>query len=228
MANIKQSRGKCEFCSKEMTKGGLARHFKTCVERQTATLHANSKSGNIIPLYHLQVQDAYNSNFWLHLEMRGSSSLKTLDLYLRAIWLECCGHLSHFSIGSPWGGHELGINSKARSVFNPGVQYFHIYDYGTSSETIVTVVGVREGKPLSINPIFLMARNNIPQVECQYCGKFADWLCMECLYEDDEPGWLCDEHGDGHPHAHYDGLYPVVNSPRLGLCGYDGPAEPPY
>ena len=44
-------------------------------------------------LYHLQVQDAWDGNYWLHLEMRGSATLEDLDFYLREIWLECCGHL---------------------------------------------------------------------------------------------------------------------------------------
>ena len=33
------------------------------------------------------------------LEMRGSATLAKLDDYLRAIWLECCGYLSGFTIG---------------------------------------------------------------------------------------------------------------------------------
>jgi hypothetical protein len=40
-------------------------------------------------LWHLRVQDAYDKDFWLDLEMVGSASLDKLDKYLRAIWLEC-------------------------------------------------------------------------------------------------------------------------------------------
>ena len=31
--------------------------------------------------------------------MCGSATLEELDHYLRTIWLECCGHLSQFTIG---------------------------------------------------------------------------------------------------------------------------------
>jgi hypothetical protein len=50
------------------------------------------------------------------------------------------------------------------------------------------------------------------------------------LYEADENGvwFLCDEHVKNHPHDEYGDPLPLVNSPRLGMCGYDGPAEPPY
>jgi hypothetical protein len=35
----------------------------------------------------------------MHLEMPTSAALIDLDDFLRAIWLECCGHLSEFTIG---------------------------------------------------------------------------------------------------------------------------------
>jgi hypothetical protein len=31
-----------------------------------------------------------------------------------------------------------------------------------------------------------------------------------------------------HPHESYGEPTLLVNSPRVGLCGYEGPAEPPY
>ena len=37
---------------------------------------------------------------------------------------------------------------------------------------------------------------------------------------------FCQEHADEHEHD--DMLMPIVNSPRTGMCGYTGPAEPPY
>jgi len=228
MARKKQSRGACVFCDKEMTKGGLTRHLKTCQQRQAATKKADRRAGKVEPIYHLQVQDAWGGDYWLHVEMRGSASLNSLDHYLRAIWLECCGHLSHFAVGGGWGGQELPMSSKARMLFQPGLDLIHLYDYGTTSETKVTVTDVRQGKPLTEHPITLLARNFIPEAECQECGEKATWLCMECVIEDDEPGWLCDEHAEDHPHDDYGEPTPLVNSPRLGMCGYCGPADPPY
>ena len=104
----------------------------------------------------------------------------------------------------------------------------HIYDFGTSSETLIKVVGVREGNPLSRYPIALMARNDPPEVTCMECDQPASWLCTECLYDLGETGMLCDEHVEGHPHDDYGEPMPLVNSPRVGMCGYTGPAEPPY
>lgn len=73
-----------------------------------------------------------------------------------------------------------------------------------------------------------MARNNQPIVDCMECGKPATYLCMECMIEEDEAGTLCDQHAEDHPHEDYGEPMPIVNSPRVGMCGYTGPAEPPY
>jgi hypothetical protein len=227
MVRRKQTRGKCAFCGREMARGGLARHLPACSERQEAIDKADQKPGEEQTLYHLQVQDAWQGDYWLHLEMRGSATLADLDHYLRAIWLECCGHLSRFSVRG-WRGEEISKRRQVKQVFEPGVELTHIYDFGTSSETLVKVVGEREGKPLTSHPIVLMARNDPPEAECIECGQPASWLCIECMYESDEWGTLCDEHVEEHPHGAYGEPRPLVNSPRVGMCGYCGPAEPPY
>ncbi len=227
MANRKQSRGKCNFCGKEMTKGGLSKHLKSCAKRQEAIDTANQGKGKTQRLYHLQVRDAWLPDFWLHLEMNGTATLNDLDKYLRAIWLECCGHLSQFSFGG-WSGNEIAKSRKVASVFDKGLELTHIYDFGTSSETLIKVVDVNEGKPLSKHPIFLMARNYQPEAKCMECDQRANWLCIECLYEDEVWGTLCDKHAKTHPHNNYGEPMPLVNSPRVGMCGYVGPADPPY
>src|SRR3990172_8965481 len=92
--------------------------------------------------------------FWLDLEMRGSATLEKLDAYLRAIWLECCGHLSKFTVGG-WGGFDIGKARKADSIFEPGLVLRHLYDFGTTSETDIKVVDARQGKPATKHPMVL-------------------------------------------------------------------------
>lgn len=228
MPRRKQSRGTCMYCGREMAKAGMSKHLPVCEKRQAAIAEADAKPGATQKLYHLRVQDAFSGIFWLDLEMNGDATLKELDRYLRAIWLECCGHLSEFTLGRGWGPRKVAMSRRADQVLAPGIELTHLYDFGTTSETLITCVGVREGKPTTRRPIALMARNLIPEVECVECGRPAAWLCIECVYDEDEPGWLCDEHVKGHPHDNYGEPLPLVNSPRLGLCGYTGPADPPY
>ena len=204
----------------------MARHLPACEARADAVRAADRKPGDAAALVHLQVQDAWGGDYWLHLEMDGSATLKHLDAYLRAIWLECCGHLSQFTTGG-WDG-KVAFARKAADVLEPGTELTHIYDFGTESVTLIRAVAAREGKRTTAHPIALMARNAAPLYSCQECGEAATHLCQECEYEDERPGWLCDAHTEGHPHVDYGGPLPLVNSPRIGLCGYDGPAEPPY
>jgi hypothetical protein len=104
----------------------------------------------------------------------------------------------------------------------------HIYDFGTSSTTLIASVAVRQGKPLTGKPIYLMARNNLPAEPCAECGVTAGYYCADCLVEQGEWLPLCEDHCANHDHDEYGGPMPLLNSPRMGMCGYTGPAEPPY
>ncbi len=228
MGRREQTRGKCHYCGREMTRGGMARHLVGCPQRHLAIMTADhSDAGKEQALYHLQVQNAYGGEFWLHLEMNGQASLQQLDSYLRGIWLECCGHLSEFYIGKKY-GLDVSMAKKAEKVFHPDMELTHLYDFGTTSETHIRVTGVRKGKPTTKHPIALMARNDMPVYTCMECGEPAGWLCIECLSEHEESGELCDVHAENHPHHNYGEPMPLVNSPRAGMCGYDGDATPPY
>jgi hypothetical protein len=222
-----ESRGNCAYCGEVITKRSVSKHLEKCLKRQEILVAAETSSRTVETLWHLRVQDADDKDFWLDMEMVGSASLDKLDNYLRAIWLECCGHLSMFTIGG-WQGDEIGKSRKADAIFEPGLVLRHLYDFGTTSETDIKVVGFREGKATTKNPIALLARNRMPEAVCQECGQPARWLCIECLYGEEKTGHLCDEHVEEHPHDNYGEPMPLINSPRTGMCGYEGPAEPPY
>lgn len=223
-----RTKGACAFCGTELTKSGMTKHLKACRKRKQAIEAVDAQDESPVQgLYHLLVAPAWPPLFWLHIEMNGRANLRDLDDYLRAIWLECCDHMSEFSIGGRR-GREVSMRERIERVFEPAVELTHIYDFGTSSVTLINAIDVREGRPLTRHPIYLMARNNMPKSSCIECDAPADWLCMECVIERGRRGTLCDEHAKAHPHDDYGGPIPLVNSPRLGLCGYDGPATPPY
>jgi hypothetical protein len=227
MPRGKQSRGQCAFCGYETTKGSMVKHLAACPQRQAGITSAEQSNRKTETLYHLRMQDAFSSEFWLDVEIRGSATLKDIDAYLRAIWLECCGHLSQFSIGG-WQGREIAQQRRVDAVFQRDVELTHIYDFGTSSETRIKLMGQREGVPLNTRPLILLARNVLPEATCIECGQPATHLCMECLIEAEVSGTLCEQHAGTHPHEDYGEPIELVNSPRVGMCGYTGPAEPPY
>lgn len=227
MSESTQTRGACAYCETEFTRGGMSRHLRGCANRKALLAEVERGQGETISLLHLQVQPSWGDDYWLHLEMNGTATLKQLDSYLRAIWLECCGHQSRFSSGG-WRGNEIGMAKKAAQAFTASPELTHIYDFGTESVTIIRAVGIREGKPTTKRPLALMARNKAPFVACQQCGEAASRLCLECVHEDELGGTLCQMHAEVHPHDEYGEPLSIVNSPRVGMCGYEGPAEPPY
>lgn len=227
MPRIPESRGTCLFCGETIVKRSVPKHLTSCPKRVESIQAADASDRPQETLWHLRVQAASGKQYWLDLEMNGSASLEQLDKYLRAIWLECCGHLSEYTIGG-WGGTKIGKARKANSVFQASLVLRHIYDFGTTSETDIQVVDFRTGQSLTKHPIFLMARNNPPEALCQECGQPAKWLCSECQLDEDTPGYLCDDHVEEHPHVEYGEPVRLVNSPRIGMCGYNGPATPPY
>lgn len=223
----KQSRGICAHCGLEIVKSSVGKHLASCAPLREAMQKADAK-GKPEAIYHLRAQALGLTEFWLNLEMRGAATLEQLDRYLRAIWLECCGHMSEFSLGKGWSHKTLPMSRRIEKVFDHGVEVTHVYDFGTSSETLIKAVGVREGRALTRHPVALLVRNVMPPSECIECGKPAAWLCHQCLIEEDRWGALCDEHVRSHPHQDYGDPVPLVNSPRMGMCGYTGPAAPPY
>lgn len=227
MPRSKQTKGECIYCNREMTRAGLSKHFQSCKKREEVITATDSGSGKDETIHHLLVQDNWQGAYWLHLEVSEKATLEDLDGYLRAIWLECCGHMSEFLFDRRDHGQELPMDSKIGQIFKKNIELLHIYDFGTSSETKIKCISTRRGKATTSHPIVIMARNHTPESYCSECGKPATMLCLECMYEDDDCT-LCDEHAESHPHDDYGDPIPIVNSPRLGMCGYTGPANPPY
>lgn len=227
MAETRGTRGACAYCGRRLTRAGMARHLASCAARREAVEAADAQPGAAGPLVHLQVQDSWSGDYWLQLEMNGSATLKQLDGYLRTIWLECCGHLSSF-LADGGRGDEIEMDEPAERAFAGGGTLMHMYDFGTTSYTLVKQVGTRAGGPATRHPIALLARNVMPDYRCIECGEPAARLCTECLGEHGVWGTLCAEHARKHPHREYGRPARLVNSPRLGLCGYDGPAKAPY
>lgn len=216
-----QLQGKCLFCNEEIAKAQVSNHLKKCKGWKEAAAKAEQQKKASESLLHLRVQAADTPEFWLDLEMRGAATLGDLDKYLRAIWLECCGHMSEFSAG--------GMKRRIGEVLGVGEETIHTYDFGTPSVTRIKVVAERRGKPVTSRPITLLARNLLPESKCEVCGKPATLLSLWSLIENGDWVTLCEVHAESQgDEENYDGPVPLMNSPRLGLCGYDGPADPPY
>jgi hypothetical protein len=225
------SKGTCRFCGSSYSGGGIARHLKACAERQAQQDRPPGEGrgqAKAAPIYHIQVEGTYRPAYWMHLEVPGYLRLADLDQFLRDVWLECCGHLSAFRIGKQsYHSHaelaadfgEKTMDVRVDEVLKPDLAFEHEYDFGTTTYLTLKVRGVRQGQARG-RPIDVMARNDPPEFLCSECGKPATEMCPNCVWDD--KGWLCDDCAPKHK-CGFDFLLPIVNSPRMGECGYTGP-----
>lgn len=195
----------------------MSRHLKNC--------HRSSEAPGA-QAFHIFAGQKYAKEYWLHLGLLVGSPLSTLDGFLRDLWLECCGHMSAFTINgvtysdSPKDGFgDRSTHIRADRVLHPGLDFTYEYDFGSTTALTLKVIAVRECDPKP--GVQLLARNDPPQIFCGKCnaGKLATQVCSECGYE--AYGWLCDECAETHG-CGTEMLLPVVNSPRVGVCGYTG------
>jgi hypothetical protein len=165
---------------------------------------------------HVEVE-AYE--FFLHLLVRADGSMRNIDQFLRDIWLECCGHLSNF-------GHnnfKINMNDQVEEIFQPRIKIYYDYDYGTT-----TRVFLRAHKQYQLHlkdDIFLLSRNEPLNIMCTSCKKYpATNMCTVCLYDKD--AFFCEKCSEKHAATCEDypdyAEMPIVNSPRMGECGYTG------
>ncbi|MCX7602242.1 MAG: plasmid pRiA4b ORF-3 family protein [Meiothermus sp.] len=236
MARAKPSYAVCKLCGYRGTKASMTKHLVKCVES-----HPAKARGKPVRLLHIRVEDAYQpSPFWLDVEVWAGAPLRELDQFLRDIWLECCGHLSEFEINGvryeaypdrTWGPSDSkSMRAKLGEVVGVGSQLHYEYDFGSTTELKLKVLGEREGYQDKI--LRLLARNEPPVWLCNVCGQPATQIDTECAYEMESP-FFCEKHAREHVKKQHDGddymLLPVVNSPRMGTCGYEGPDnEAPY
>jgi hypothetical protein len=93
------STGICNFCKEEFEKGKMTQHLKSCKQRIAGQKAEKSATSEKTKLFHLLVEGRYLPMYWMHLELPAKLTLLDLDGFLRAIWVECCDHLSEFKIG---------------------------------------------------------------------------------------------------------------------------------
>jgi len=211
-----KSEGKCLFCGKTFAKAGITRHMSMHLQDVVKT----GQSGQSF-FVKVELPKRWGpAPFFLSLWIDGETTLSTLDKFLRDIWLECCGHMSAFRISK---SKEIPMSRKVNQVFKKGVVVDYEYDFGSTTELSITVV---EEYPVKADKkIVLLSRNEPIQAMCATCNKeAATQICTVCSYK--AYSMFCDKCAKKHAKTCEDfddyASMPVVNSPRMGVCGYTG------
>ena len=201
--------GVCALCGHRATKTKMMAHVETCVA-------ADDEVGQSQPLVVLRFYAAGEPRYWLIIEAKADAQLADVDELLRQLWLECCGHRSAFRVGR----RELAMTTATAIAFARAASMVEYeYDFGSTTALTGELVGKRQGW-IGGASIRLLARNEPPVWPCADCKAPATVVCPYCI--DSEDGLFCDAHADVHEHAGDEVYLPVVNSPRMGVCGYTG------
>ena len=118
---------------------------------------------------------------------------------------------------------EISMKRKVKDELYKGLVLDYEYDFGATTELTITVMDEYPVK--ADNPITLLSRNEPEVILCSTCGKApATQICTVCTCNQTEI--FCDKCAKKHAKKlgdeDYDSFLPVVNSPRMGECGYSG------
>ncbi len=206
------SEGKCIYCQILVSQKEMAKHIAGHLAKEE-----KEKKGTKTETYcHIEVE---SGPMFLHFLVKGSAKMKLIDQYLRDIWLECCGHMSAFQ-------HENSIvvmSDRVEAVFSPKIKILYDYDFGTT--TRVSLKALKRYQLAYKENITLLSRNQPLKLLCATCKKKpATCLCSACQWE--TYSYFCETCAKKHADICEDykdySKMPVVNSPRMGECGYTG------
>lgn len=243
------STGKCLYCNLEFKKAGITKHLDKHIAEKVPT----GKSGKSF-LLKIDTNTKWSGMppYFLNIWMDGNAIMETLDLFLRQIWLECCGHMSSFtnpklakkSVGM-WNffyaedllakgktkeyeklmeesSGEVPKSRKAKDALHKGLKLEYQYDFGSTTELQITVAA--EYPVQADEKIVLLSRNEPLEILCDLCSvKPAVTICSVCVYGESVFCKDCaKKHGKVCPDFNDYAAMLVVNSPRMGVCAYEG------
>lgn len=212
--------GICRFCLKSFSGRGIGKHLLACKAKTQKDMEEAVPGIKTGTIYLMKMQSF--KPFWLYVEIRARATLSVLDKFLRDTWVNCCGHLSLFTLDGieyapsytlPYVEEKESMEISLAKILKLGDKFQYEYDFGSTTYIDGQVMGQRTG--VLAEDVRILARNNIPEVGCSDCGRLATKFCTEC------DAFYCDQCLLDHKCGDETAL-PVVNSPRMGICGYTG------
>ena len=228
------SKGKCFFCDKKFSQRGITKHLQTHLN-QEITNYKNKKQG-LSFLVKVQAQEMF-----LMLWVDGKTTYDEVDQFLRQIWLECCGHMSSFTDPSQKRNSlqpslqnifsmdemnypgEIDMNTPIYKTYSKNKKLQYDYDFGTT--TRLDFVLIDQIDIPAPSHILLLSRNEPLKIMCHKCGdKPAVEICT--VHWGYDASFFCKKCAKAHEKECEDfadyAAMSVVNSPRMGECGYEG------
>ena len=215
------SEGQCAYCKEMVAQKEMSKHLAAHLKKMSAEKPSRDKS------FHIRVE---SGPYFINLLIDSAAPLSFLDEYLRAIWLECCGHMSSlmdkskkyvFDDDDDNFGEDMAQG--VSQLFKKGQKLQFDYDMGSTTSLDIKVLD--EYNVLAREGTELLSRNEPLKILCDVCNqKPAFKICT--AHDWGEPALFCKSCGTKHKKECEDfadyAAMPIVNSPRMGVCGYEG------
>ena len=159
--------GICNVCHTTLFGNEARGHIARCVEARHSIRGTRAALKGRGQTVHISVGSPERPH-WMELGVRADTTLLELDRFLRSVWLECCGHLSHFDIAGvvysvmvprpdddfefePMDEREEQWRHMGRTV-GTAIWFEHQYDYGTTTDLDLRHAGEFEGLVQALGP----------------------------------------------------------------------------
>lgn len=249
MTDKPKSEGVCVFCGKTLAKAGINRHLKTHLDQKQEVnktgksflikVESNPRYGGWPHFLSLWVDgettikktDGFLRDIWLdccgHLSaFRNPDARKYgggLWDFFEAEELLQQGKIKEYERLMEDTAGEVPMSRKAKAVFYKDLKLEYTYDFGSSTYLLVTTLAEFTFK--ADKPLVLLSRNEPLEILCETCKKApATQICS--IHNWDEDYLFCDKCAKIHKKECPDfsdyAAMPVINSPRMGVCGYTG------
>lgn len=245
-----KSESKCLFCDKTFAKASINRHLQKHLSEKS--LHNKPGKSFLLKIetnprwgaspYFLSiwidgeatmgVLDTFLRQIWLeccgHMsafvlsakKRQGGGMLDIMDAYE----LLDKGKVKEYEEIMEDVNGQVPLSRKTKNVFQKDLKLQYRYDFGSTTELQLTVVNDYPVK--ADQDLVLLSRNEPLELLCEKCDKSpAILICSVCNDYEDE-GMFCSKCAKKHAKSCEDfddyAAMPVVNSPRMGICGYGG------
>src|SRR5579872_4415740 len=211
----------CEYCNKKFGYRQIFKHRDICLIEK----YKNS-TGKLMRFF---ASDILGNIYMLYAIVGNGCELGHIDVFLRSIWCECCDHMSIFIDDK-----RNEINDDDFKTFENGSRITYEYDMGSTTTVLCELVhkftnninmdnvnmdNIDNVNNVNIdnNIIKLIHRNTKPVISCskKNCKNNATHF-----YDGDEKCQKCIDKIKNLDSFEDNFLQIIVNSPRIGICGY--------
>jgi len=249
MAKIK-SEGKCIFCNGMFPKSSISRHMQKHLTEKSIQnkpgksfllkVETNPKYGGtpyFLSLWvngetSMEIIDDFLRQIWLeccgHMSSFTNQAKRQENTgmwgFFEAEELLEKGKIKEYEKLKEDFYGEVPLSRKAKLALFEELKLLYRYDFGSTTELQITVMSEYSIK--ADKSIVLLSRNEPPELLCENCDKeVAIQLCTTC-YGYTDIGLFCEKCAGKHAETCKDfadyAATSVVNSPRMGVCGYEG------